>query len=60
VAASSFVPRAQEPPRPVFGMLLVFSRGAGKIFTAPISGAYMHALGYTEGKNITFDFRFAR
>jgi hypothetical protein len=50
--------RAQQPPTPVFGLLLVFAREAGKIFTAPIS-AYMHALGYTEGKNIAFDFRFA-
>jgi putative tryptophan/tyrosine transport system substrate-binding protein len=58
VAASSFVARAEQAALPVFGMLLVFSREAAKIFTAPIS-AYMHALGYTEGKNITFDFRFA-
>jgi putative ABC transport system substrate-binding protein len=52
------IARAQQPVIPIFGMLLVFSREAGKIFTGPIS-SYMHALGYTEGKNIAFDFRFA-
>ena len=58
VATLPFSARAQQPTPPVFGMLLVFSREVGKIFTAPIS-AYMHALGYAEGKNIAFDFRFA-
>ncbi len=43
---------------PVFGILLVFSRDAGRAFTDPIR-AYMQALGYVEGRNIAFDFRFA-
>src|SRR5262245_54636334 len=50
--------RAQHSSLPVFGILLVFSREAGKTFTEPIR-AYMLALGYIEGQNITFDFRFA-
>ena len=58
VATLPLMAHAQQSSTPVFGMLLVFTREAGKIFTAPIS-AYMHALGYTEGKNIAFDFRFA-
>jgi putative ABC transport system substrate-binding protein len=49
---------AQQPAVPVFGVLLVFSREAGKTFTDPIR-AYMQALGYVEGRNIVFDFRFA-
>jgi putative ABC transport system substrate-binding protein len=43
---------------PVFGVLLVFSRDAGKTFTEPIR-TYMQALGYVEGGNIAFDFCFA-
>lgn len=58
MTALSLVARAQQPSLPAFGMLLVFTREAGKIFTVPIS-AYMHSLGYSENKNITFDFRFA-
>ncbi len=50
--------RAQQPAVPAFGILLVFSREAGKTFTEPIR-AYMQALGYIEGRNIVFDFRFA-
>src|SRR5262245_39725901 len=53
-----YIARAQQSAMPVFGMLLVFSREAGRVFTEPIS-SYMHALGYTEGKNIAFDFHFA-
>ncbi len=49
---------AQQPAIPVFGILLVFSRDAGKTFTVPIR-AYMEALGYVEGRNIAFDVRFA-
>src|SRR6266567_7819885 len=49
---------AQQPKIPVFGILLVFARDAGKTFTVPIR-AYMQALGYVEGRNIAFDFRFA-
>jgi putative ABC transport system substrate-binding protein len=49
---------AQQPARPTFGILLVFSRDGGKTFTDPIR-AYMEALGYVEGRNIAFDFRFA-
>ena len=58
VATLPLMAHAQQSSTPVFGMLLVFSRETGKIFTAPIT-AYMHALGYTEGNNIAFDFRFA-
>jgi putative ABC transport system substrate-binding protein len=49
---------AQQPALPVLGMLLAFSRDAGKTFTVPIR-AYLEALGYVEGRNIAFDFRFA-
>jgi putative ABC transport system substrate-binding protein len=50
--------RGQQPAIPVFGILLVFSRDGGRTFTVPIR-AYMQALGYTEGRNIAFDFRYA-
>jgi putative ABC transport system substrate-binding protein len=50
--------RAQQSAMPVFGVLLAFSRGAGRTFTDPLS-AYMRALGYIEGRNIAYDFRFA-
>src|SRR5262249_42473118 len=49
---------AQQATLPVFGILLVFPREAGMTFTEPIR-AYMQALGYVEGRNIAFDFRFA-
>jgi ABC-type uncharacterized transport system substrate-binding protein len=49
---------AQQPAAPVFGILLVFSREAGRAFTEPLR-AYMQALGYTEGRNISFDVRYA-
>jgi putative ABC transport system substrate-binding protein len=49
---------AQQPKRPVFGILLVFSREAGRTFTEPLR-AYMRALGYVEGHNIAFDVRHA-
>jgi ABC-type uncharacterized transport system substrate-binding protein len=58
VAAWQLSARGQQPTVPVFGILLVFSRDAGKTFTDPIR-AYMQALGYVEGRNIAFDFRFA-
>lgn len=57
-AAWPFAGRAQQTTNPVFGMLLFFSREEGKTFTEPIR-AYIRALGYVEGRNITFDFRFA-
>src|SRR4051794_22061515 len=50
--------RAQQPTRPVFGILLVFSQEAGRTFTEPLR-AYMQALGYVEGRNIVFDVRYA-
>ena len=49
---------AQQPARPVFGILLVFSEEAGRTFTEPLR-AYMQALGYVEGRNIAFDVRYA-
>jgi putative tryptophan/tyrosine transport system substrate-binding protein len=52
------VAHAQQPPIPVFGILLVFSREPGRTFTEPVR-AYMHALGYVEGRNIAFDVRYA-
>jgi putative ABC transport system substrate-binding protein len=58
VATLPLSARGQQPVTPVFGILLVFSRDAGKTFTDPIR-AYMQALGYVEGRNIAFDFRFA-
>lgn len=58
VATWPLAVRGQQPVTPVFGILLVFSRDAGKTFTEPIR-AYMQALGYVEGRNIAFDFRFA-
>ena len=48
----------QQGTMPVFGILLVFSPDAGRTFTEPI-GAYLQALGYVEGRNIAFDFRYA-
>jgi putative ABC transport system substrate-binding protein len=53
-----FVAAAQQPTRPVFGILLVFSQEASRTFTAPLR-AYMQALGYIEGRNIAFDVRYA-
>src|SRR6266567_8171559 len=58
VATWSLSARGQQPAVPVLGILLVFSRDAGKAFTIPIR-AYLQALGYVEGRNIAFDFRFA-
>jgi len=58
VAACPRVARAQQPAMPLFGMLLVFPRDAGKAFTEPIR-AFMQALGFVEGRNVAFDFRFA-
>jgi putative tryptophan/tyrosine transport system substrate-binding protein len=52
------VATAQQPTRPVFGILLVFSQEAGRTFTEPLR-AYMQALGYVEGRNIAFDVRYA-
>lgn len=49
---------AQQTTPPVFGILLVFSQEAGRIFTEPLR-AYMQALGYVEGRNISFDVRYA-
>jgi len=57
-AAWPMAVQAQQTAMPVFGIPLVFSREAGKTFTDPIR-AYMQALGYVEGRNISFDFRFA-
>jgi ABC-type uncharacterized transport system substrate-binding protein len=57
-AAWPMAVQAQQTAMPVFGIPLVFSREAGKTFTDPIR-AYMQALGYIEGRNISFDFRFA-
>jgi putative ABC transport system substrate-binding protein len=53
-----FAAHAQQPTIPVFGILLVFSRDAGRTFTEPLR-TYMQALGYVEGRNITFDVRYA-
>ena len=57
-AAWPLAARAQQPARPVFGILLVFSRESGRTFTEPLR-AYMQALGYVEGRNIAFDVRYA-
>jgi putative ABC transport system substrate-binding protein len=57
-AAWPLAARAQQPTIPVFGILLVFSREAGRTFTEPLR-AYMQALGYVEGRNISFDIRYA-
>src|SRR5262244_1803075 len=57
-AAWPLAARAQQPAMPVFGILLVFSQEAGRTFTEPLR-AYMQALGYVEGSNIAFDFRYA-
>ncbi len=57
-AAWPLAGHAQQPALPVFGILLVFSRDAGRTFTDPLR-AYLQALGYVEGRNIVFDFRFA-
>ena len=57
-AAWPLVAQAQRQAIPVFGILLVFSREFGRIFTEPLR-AYMQALGYFEGRNIAFDVRYA-
>jgi putative ABC transport system substrate-binding protein len=49
---------AQQITSPVFGILLVFSQEAGRTFTEPLR-AYMQALGYVEGRNVSFDVRYA-
>jgi len=58
VAAWPLAARAQPGALPTVGILLVFSREAARTFTDPIR-TYMQALGYVEGHNIVFDFRFA-
>jgi putative ABC transport system substrate-binding protein len=58
IAAAPLHARGQQGPPPAFGVLLAFSREAGRTFTDPIR-AYMQALGYVEGRTIAFDFRFA-
>jgi putative ABC transport system substrate-binding protein len=50
--------QAQQAAMPVIGVPLVFSPDAGRTFTEPIR-AYMRALGYVEGRNVAFDFRYA-
>jgi putative tryptophan/tyrosine transport system substrate-binding protein len=56
--AWSMAAHAQPDTLPALGILLVFTQEAGRAFTEPIR-AYMEALGYVEGRNIAFDFRFA-
>ena len=58
VAAWPLAAHAQPRAIPLFGMLLVVPRDSGKAFTEPIR-AFMQALGFVEGRNIAFDFRFA-
>jgi putative tryptophan/tyrosine transport system substrate-binding protein len=58
VATWPLMAAAQQPRRPVFGILLVFPQEAGRTFTEPLR-AYMQALGYVEGRNIAFDVRYA-
>ncbi len=57
-AAWPLAARAEQPAMPTFGILLVFSREGGRPFSEPLR-AYMQALGYVEGRNIAFDFRYA-
>lgn len=57
-AAWPLVANAQQPAIPLFGMLLVFPPDAAKTFTEPMR-AFLQALGFVEGRNIAFDFRFA-
>jgi putative ABC transport system substrate-binding protein len=57
-AAWPLAARAQHRAMPVFGVLLVFSREAGRTFTDPLR-TYMQALGYIEGRNVAFDARYA-
>jgi len=57
-AAWPLAAQAQQTAMPVFGILLVFSREAGRTFTEPLR-AYMQALGYFEGRNIAFEVRYA-
>jgi putative ABC transport system substrate-binding protein len=52
------IAKAQQTTPPVFGILLVFSHEAGRTFTEPLR-AYMQALGYVEGRNVSFDVRYA-
>jgi putative tryptophan/tyrosine transport system substrate-binding protein len=58
VAGLPVMARAQQPAMPVLGVLLLFSREAGKTFTDPLR-AFMQALGFVEGRNIAFDFGYA-
>ena len=57
-AAWPLAAHAQQSALPIFGILLVFSREGGRTFTEPLR-AYMQALGYSEGRNIAFDVRYA-
>jgi putative ABC transport system substrate-binding protein len=56
--ACPVVAYAQLRTVPTFGILLAFSSEAGTTFTKPLR-AYMEALGYVEGDNISFDIRYA-
>src|SRR5262245_61192344 len=57
IAARPPAARAQLAARPTFGVLLLFPQEAARAFTDPIR-TYMEALGYLEGRNIAFDFRY--
>ena len=57
-AAWPLAARAQQPAPPLFGILLVVPSDTGRAFTEPIR-AFMQALGFVEGRNIAYDFRFA-
>jgi putative ABC transport system substrate-binding protein len=57
-AAWPLAAHAERSALPIFGILLVFSREAGRTFTDPLR-TYMQALGYVEGRNIAFDVRYA-
>lgn len=58
IAARPRGARAQPAARPLFGALLLFPPEAGRAFTDPLR-TYMEALGYVDGRNIAFDFRYA-
>jgi putative ABC transport system substrate-binding protein len=49
---------AQPAAMPTVGILLAFSRDAGRTFTDPIR-AYLAALGYIEGRTVALDVRYA-
>jgi putative ABC transport system substrate-binding protein len=57
-AAWPLAARAQQPAMPVIGVLRVNAKDMNEAFVGPFP-RYMRALGWEEGRNISFQFRWA-